>query len=150
MGSLINLGSLGDRQRHMLIYLVKGKRMTEGSNRELTFIVTSERSPKFCKSKPPGFTPIGPSLVPMAEWLCFSHKRKRFSCMAPDELMNMMGMNREDFFPNDSWESILAQGWTYWDVVVLAGNAYHMRSAGCCHVATLMHSRLKHLGTRNS
>ena len=148
-GSLVNLQSIGQRQYYQIHYLVFRHRLFEGANRQKSFVIMSERSPPYCSGPPACHNGIAPSAVPAVEWLIFSYHRRRFTWVCPEEVANLQGFRKEDFWPNgETWEDLKRLGFGYFDMCKLIGNAYHMRCAGVWQVASLMNGRLEFLGDR--
>ena len=147
-GSYVNLRSIGDRQYYMIRWIVLGHgKLASGLNRHKTFVVTSERSPPFCRGPVPGSFETCGAVVPKAEWLVFSVPLRRFSWIAPEEILSLQGMCLEDWWGETSLTSVMGKGFHYFDFVQMSGDAFHMRTAGTFEVASLLHSRARHVGS---
>ena len=95
-GSYINLAGLGFRQLVMLKYCVELFRILKDDHlKEQTFLVPSERSPRFVKALPGNRMP---TCTPKARWIVVSFKRRRISLIAVPEFFLGQQLHLHDFF----------------------------------------------------
>ena len=110
-----------------------------------TYIVPSERGPRFCTQLIPNRFP---TCVPKAKWIVISHDLARVGMMSPEEFLSGQQIALTDFLSSkEDWLRV-RDAYSYSELCRFGGNAFHSSSCGCFSVATLLLPRFKTLMPR--
>ena len=135
LSSLVQLSGASERQLLILIYLLK----VQGRLRDIgpgdIALINTERSGGFG-----GLMQLnkGVTLVPRMQLVVISRAmiRTRMTWILPEEAFHLMGAPLRELLPQT--HTRLHELFTYGEIIVMAGQAYHMQSAMAFAISTLM------------